>query len=904
MASKQNSIVAALVLDSSAFNKGIKKATSTMDKFGAKIGGIGRNISFAIGLPLLAAAKNAYEVGKAFELIQAKIQGVFGADRPIQSLVNSAKQLGESTVFTATQVGELQLELAKLGKTAKVIDQLEEPILRFAQALDQDLGESAKFIVQTLNRSAASFEDFGTDVEKASYVSDVFARATQLSALSAETLRSSLNYVGAEAAAAGVPFEKTVALLGLLANRGYEGSKAGTKLRYIFTQLAKSGKDVNSAIDQLTETNTSFAKQVELVGVRSAGAASSLNLTSNELKEFESQLRKSAGTTDSFKSAIDKTTFNIEKELLSALEALQIKLFELYQGDLNQFFKELTVAVRNLKKEDVERIGSMAENLGKLAGLGAILAVLGPILQFFSLLVSPIKKLGPILGKVVKYLGTAAGSISSFAGSINGVSGLLPRLVTGIFNFGRAIKNFAAAFGPLGVAAVVALEGIFAGIEKVYRAWKEVRLSKEIAQQKEELDSLEVSQQKYLEGLAPEEVANRLKKNFKVISDYYSGQAALADEAALLEDGTIFNPLRDTAVSKKDYEEFADILARIEASGQNLFGQELKAAALEFLKIKGVVDDINKATGGGEAPLVVFDAAADRKQLNLLKKELFSLESAYGDENQVITEDELARIKEVDDEIKSIKDRLDRLPEGSLIEVVDGGVFDFVDAFKGIEDAIKKAKELAYVFDEDLSNALGESGLELQLKKHEDLLDSLLSRYKVLKDEGLDAMADSLLILIERAGLSIEETKKLIEATEELGIVQQQQAEQLESLAYSFGGLFGDAIKSAIDGTESFGESLRNNLRSAISSAIAQLVKLTLAYLALLAVKIAVNPTSAVGIAAAKSTSAGFGSFLLNGFGVGGFSTNSSFAGTTLVSGSNLVVTTNRGITAQDRIYG
>ena len=49
-------------------------------------------------------------------------------------MTEQAKELGRTTVFTASQVSQLQIELSKLGFEKKAIEDMTESILQFAQA--------------------------------------------------------------------------------------------------------------------------------------------------------------------------------------------------------------------------------------------------------------------------------------------------------------------------------------------------------------------------------------------------------------------------------------------------------------------------------------------------------------------------------------------------------------------------------------------------------------------------------------------------------------------------------------------------------------------------------------------------------------------------------------------------
>ncbi len=78
------------------------------------------NIATAAFTAASRALKNAIKDGivtfKDFEFQMAKVKAISGAsDKEFKKLQDSAQELGRTTFFTASQVGELQLNLSKLG---------------------------------------------------------------------------------------------------------------------------------------------------------------------------------------------------------------------------------------------------------------------------------------------------------------------------------------------------------------------------------------------------------------------------------------------------------------------------------------------------------------------------------------------------------------------------------------------------------------------------------------------------------------------------------------------------------------------------------------------------------------------------------------------------------------------
>jgi hypothetical protein len=213
-----------------------------------------------------AATKKGAEFAKALSSLKA-VAGA--APDEMQRLSSQAKELGASTAFTASQVLELQTELAKLGFAVADIKNATPAILDLAAALDVTLADAASFAGSTVRA-------FGLTTQDTQRVVDVMAKSTASSALDFIALQESLKLVAPTSNALGVSVEKTTALLGALADSGLKGSIAGTGLSKTFIELNKKGVTLESALEKVKNSSNGLNTAINLVGV--VGAKSLLNL--------------------------------------------------------------------------------------------------------------------------------------------------------------------------------------------------------------------------------------------------------------------------------------------------------------------------------------------------------------------------------------------------------------------------------------------------------------------------------------------------------------------------------------------------------------------------------------------------------------------------------------------------
>ena len=189
------------------------------------------------------------------------------------------------TSLTAVEVVELQKQLAKLGTSVSDIERLTEPVALLSQALGEEPGGVAATLKKTLNQ-------FQKTTEEADRFSNALVGAVNETALSLNDLGTSLQYVGPLAAQSGVSFEQTASLLGILADNGFRASRAGTGLRNVLLEAAKSGVPFSEFLKQLAERNLDVAKATEIFGVRGASAAITISNNVERYQELNEELSR------------------------------------------------------------------------------------------------------------------------------------------------------------------------------------------------------------------------------------------------------------------------------------------------------------------------------------------------------------------------------------------------------------------------------------------------------------------------------------------------------------------------------------------------------------------------------------------------------------------------------------
>lgn len=196
-----------------------------------------------------------------FEAANSKLAAILGTtSKNIKDLTTDAQRLGAATKYTASQATALQIELAKLGFSKNEILQSTEGILKFAQATGAELPEAAAL-------AGAALRMFNADTSETERYVSTMAVATTKSALSFSYLQTAMPIVGPVAKAFNFQIEDTLALLGKLADSGFDASMAATALRNIFLNLADSNgllaKSLGGAVKTLPELVNGLKKLKE-----------------------------------------------------------------------------------------------------------------------------------------------------------------------------------------------------------------------------------------------------------------------------------------------------------------------------------------------------------------------------------------------------------------------------------------------------------------------------------------------------------------------------------------------------------------------------------------------------------------------------------------------------------------
>ncbi len=374
MANTEKIVVQVVVKGEKDLQRVGKSADKSTKSFGKMATGVlGAVVAFkAISNAIGVAIKSFRD----FEFQMAKVRAVTGASNSdFKKLSSSAKDLGRTTFFTATQVAELQTNYAKLGFTTAEILNAQEATLQLATATGSDLARAA--IV-----AGSAVRGFGLDADETQRVVDVMAVSFTSSALDIEKFQTSMTKVAPIAKSAGFSIEDTTAIMAQLADSGIEASIAGTSLRNILlkmqdpnSDLVKSfGKTIHSlddltpALAKFSEEGGSLAEIMEVVDLRQAAAFEQMITSRERTVDLRDSLLNANGAAKEMAEIVGDNMEGAFKRFTSALEGLAINITEGFIGKAVTSFLENVTGILTFINEFVDSSKSLDEVTAETAG--------------------------------------------------------------------------------------------------------------------------------------------------------------------------------------------------------------------------------------------------------------------------------------------------------------------------------------------------------------------------------------------------------------------------------------------------------------------------------------------------------------------------------------------------------
>lgn len=481
-----------------------RKAGASMGRALGQMGGALRGAGLA-GLPLTAVLGLGIKKAADFEQQMSAVGAITGGTaEDMKRLELKAKEMGATTVFSATQSAQAMESMGRAGfSTQQIIDGL-GGVMDLAAADGLDLATAASITSNVI-------KSMGLEAKDTTRVADVLALTSAKTNTDVTGLGEAFKFSAAQAKNLGIPLEETAAALGAVADAGLKGSLGGTSFTNMLIKLTKpSGKATklmkewgvelqknddgtlnltktmkvfNTALGGITDRVERSAAATEIFGVRGqkAFAAIGASIDSGKFDVLKEQIEAADGAA---KEMAEKRLNNLAGQLTlmaSAMEGFALETAGAFLGPMTDgvkgFTKNLSAVVGVLQllqdpmfdnEAAVEKYGQTAVSVAK--GIAdAVKLVIDVFTTVRTTVTDIVKQFGGDLGpgaiqsivKIVAVVGLLVAAFAPVALAIGGLAFFISSvLIPGFAAVGAIIGVIFS--GPIiaAVAAVVAAVGI------------------------------------------------------------------------------------------------------------------------------------------------------------------------------------------------------------------------------------------------------------------------------------------------------------------------------------------------------------------------------------------------------------------------------------------------------------
>lgn len=487
-------------------------------------------------------AAQTLEAGMNFEQGMAQVAAVSGASgEELDALTEKAKEMGATTKFSATESAEAFNYMAMAGwKTEDMINGI-EGIMSLAAASGADLATTSDIVTDALTAMGYQAGDAGR-------LADVMAAASSNANTNVEMMGATFQYAAPIVGALGYSMEDTAVQIGLMANAGIKGQKAGTALRSILSRLSAPPKECAEAMEYLgismtdTEGNmksldevmaelrsrfanmnetqqTAYAKAIAGQEAMS-GLLAIVNAAPADYDKLTAAVRDSEGAAASMANTMNDTVEGQLTLLKSQIEGIQLQIYEKLVPSLRAGLDKISETLSGI---DWDVVGQKIGDITKKALDFAV-----KIIDNGEGIISILKSVGTVLAATF-----VISKISSFASGIISMVKTFQALkaATDVATTSQLLLNAAQAATPVGLVAA-AVAGLAAGMIYLASKNKEAEYSFDTLNDAEQ----EMIDKTYELGKAYEEATAKRDEATKAVEGEYQHYSELADELEELVD--------------------------------------------------------------------------------------------------------------------------------------------------------------------------------------------------------------------------------------------------------------------------------------------------------------------------------------------------------------------------------
>jgi|GEM_PF-4521404 len=370
--------------------KGLKAVGGGVTRtLGALVLGVGR---FAAKVGVLAGGIGIGAAIKSFADFEGQmgaVKSVLGKEAAPQfdALSAKAKELGETTQFTAVESAAAMENLARAGFDANQVIGAIGPTLNAAAADGLDLATAADIVAANIKAFGLEAKTTAQAVASATRVADTLAYVSAKTNTNMTLLQEGMKFAAPVARQLGVSLEDTAATMGLLADVGLKGTLAGTSFKNALLQISKKAKDgkvavggLSAKIVTLQDGSVNVAATMQNVGAAVAKIPTATGRAAAMMKVLG---LRGIALPGAFKAALedgtklDKLFKNLAIDSKGASDRMATMRLDNIRGDFIKLKSALEGALINFG-------GLISSSLGFRGGIKGLTSVLGQLSKAFG----------------------------------------------------------------------------------------------------------------------------------------------------------------------------------------------------------------------------------------------------------------------------------------------------------------------------------------------------------------------------------------------------------------------------------------------------------------------------------------------------------------------------------------
>lgn len=433
-----------------------------MEELGRKVTAVGKELSQKVTAPLVALGVVSVKTTADFESSMSQVAATMGftvdelndesseASKSISTLSSFAKQMGETTKFSASEAADALNYMALAGYDAETSMKMLPTVLNLAAAGNIELATASDMVTDA--QSA-----LGLTLDETADMVDQMAAAASKSNTSVAQLGEAYLKIGATARNLSGGTAELSTMLGVLADNGIKGAEGGTHLRNILLSLQSAA--VDGAVDfgdfavAIYDSDGNMRSMVDIIADMQDGLG---------------------GMSQEAKDAIVSGVFN--KTDLASVNAL-LGTSQNRFHELGSAISDSSGAAQNMADTQLNNLNGQLTLL-KSALEGAAISIGELLMPYIQKLVAKIQawvdkfnQLSPAAKKVILVIAAVVAAIGPLLILVGGVMGTVGKIL--IFA-PMIVSAIGAIAGPVGIVIVVIAALVAAGV-LLYKNWDMIK---------------------------------------------------------------------------------------------------------------------------------------------------------------------------------------------------------------------------------------------------------------------------------------------------------------------------------------------------------------------------------------------------------------------------------------------